>query len=168
MLVNGILRDLQEVPMKSNRSRHVILACGVALAALGLSAVEARADPAPCSLLTSAQVTAAVGASVGAAQPISTKGCSWSAPHMIVTLSLWDGSEWEQIKAPLPGVTKIPVSGLGDDAIFATLGPAPAKQYATLSVKKGNTAYVFKVYGPAVTEQMTMEKALAGKVLANL
>jgi hypothetical protein len=71
------------------------------------------------------------------------------------------------MKAPLPGVTKTSVSGLGDDAIFSTLGPA-AKQYVTLSVKKGNTAYSFKVYGPGVTEQMSMEKALAGNALANL
>ena len=88
---------------------------------------------------------------------------------MLVTLSLWDGSAsgWSKIKIPLPGVTKTPVSGLGDDAIYSTLGPA-AKQYVTLSVKKGNTAYLFKVYGPTVTEQMTMEKTLAGNVLGKL
>jgi hypothetical protein len=153
--------------MKSNGSWHFSVACGVAAAALGLSAADAQAGPAPCSLLTSAQVTAAVGVSVSAAQPIATTGCSWSAPHMIITLSLWDGSGWEGMKAPLPGVTKTPVSGLGDDAIFSTLGSA-AKQYVTLSVKKGGTAYLFKVYGPTVTEQMSIEKALAGNVLANL
>lgn len=152
--------------MKSNSARRFI-ACGIALAALDLGAAGARADTAPCSLLTTAQVAAAVGANVGAGQPITAAGCSWSAPHMIVTLSLSDGGGWEQMKAPLAGVTKTPVSGLGDDAIFSTLGQ-PAKQYVTLSVKKGNTAYLFKVYGPSVTQQMSLEKALAGKVLANL
>lgn len=88
---------------------------------------------------------------------------------MVVTLSLWDGSAsgWAKIQMPLPGVTKTAVSGLGDDALFSTLGPA-AKQFVTLSVKKGSTAYLFKVYGPTVTEQMTMEKTLAGNVLAKL
>jgi hypothetical protein len=88
---------------------------------------------------------------------------------MVVTLSIWDGSAsgWGKIKTPLPGVTKAAVPGVGDDAIFSTLGPA-AKQYVTLSVKKGNTAYLFKVYGPTVTEQMTMEKMLAADVLAKL
>lgn len=153
--------------MKSDGSQHFIAACGSLFAAMGLSMGNAQAGPAPCSLLTAAQVAAAVGASVGAAQPIASTGCSWSAPHLIVTLSLWDGSRWEKMKAPLPGISKIPVSGLGDDAILSTVG-APSKQYATLSVKKGGTAYLFKVYGPPVTEQMSMEKVLAGSVLANL
>lgn len=154
--------------MKSNYSRYFIIACICVSASLGSKTAAAQAA-APCSLLTSAQVTAAVGVSVGAAQPIANTGCSWSAPHMLVTLSLWDGSAsgWGKIKMPLPGVTKTSVSGLGEDAIFSTLGPA-AKQFVTLSVKKGGTAYLFKVYGPTVTEQMTMEKTLAGNVLAKL
>ena len=88
---------------------------------------------------------------------------------MLVTVSLWDGSAsgWAKIKMPLPGVTKTAVSGLGDDALFSILG-TEAKQFVTLNVKKGSTAYLFKVYGPTVTEQMTMEKTLAGNVLAKL
>ena len=154
--------------MKANYSRYFIVTCICLSATLGSKTAAAEA-PSPCSLLTSAQVTAAVGVSVGAAQPIANTGCSWTAPHMIVSLSLWDGSAsgWSKIKIPLPGVTKTAVPGLGDDAIFSTLGPA-AKQFVTLSVKKGGTAYLFKVYGPTVTEQMTMEKTLAGDVLAKL
>jgi hypothetical protein len=154
--------------MKSNYSRYFIVTCICLSSTLGSKTAAAEA-PAPCSLLTSAQVTAAVGVSVGAAQPIANTGCSWSAPHMLVSVSLWDGSAsgWGKIKTPLPGVTKTPVPGLGDDAIFSTLGSA-AKQFVTLSVKKGNTAYLFKVYGPTVTEQMTMEKTLAGDVLSKL
>ena len=154
--------------MKANFSRYFILACICVSATLGSKTAAAQSGS-PCGLLTSAQVTAAVGVSVGAAQPIANTGCSWSGPHMIVSVSLWDGSAsgWGKIKTPLPGVTKTSVSGLGDDAIFSTLGPAD-KQFVTLSVKKGNTAYLFKVYGPTVTEQMTMEKTLAGDVLAKL
>jgi hypothetical protein len=154
--------------MKSNCSWYFIIACICLSSTLGSKSAGAQSGT-PCSLLTSAQVTAAVGVSVGAAQPIANTGCSWSAPHMLVTLSLWDGSAtgWGKIKTPLPDVTKTQVAGLGDDAIFSTLGPA-AKQFVTLSVKKGNAAYLFKVYGPTVTEQMSMEKMLAGNVLAKL
>jgi hypothetical protein len=154
--------------MKSNYSRHFITACICATAALGSKTAAAQSALAPCSLLTSAQVTATVGVSVGAAQPIANTGCSWTAPHMIVTVSLWDGNKWEQMKAPFPGTNRSSVSGLGDDAFYSTMGPASGKQAATLTVKKGSTAYLIKVYGPTMTEQMSMEKTLAGNVLAKL
>jgi hypothetical protein len=150
--------------VKSNFSRYCIIA-HICLAAI-LGARSAAAQTPPCSLLTSAQVTAAVGVSVGAAQPIADTGCQWSAPHMLVTVSLWDGNKWDKMKSPVPGMNRMDVSGLGDDAFYTTLGPASGKQIATLSVKKGNTAYLIKVYGPSVSEQMSMEKTLAGNVLA--
>jgi hypothetical protein len=153
--------------MKSNRSRHFMIACICASAVLG-SKTAAAQSAAPCSLLTAAQVTAAVGVSVGAGQPIATTGCSWSGPHMIVTLSLWDGNKWDKMKTPMPGMSRTPISGLGDDAFLTTLGSASGNQFATLSVKKGSTAYLLKVYGGNVTDQMAMEKTLAGEVLANL
>lgn len=86
---------------------------------------------------------------------------------MIVTVSLWDGNKWDQMKTPLRGMSRTPVSGLGDDAFYTTMGTSP-KQLATLSVKKGSTAYLIKVYGPSVTDQMSMEKTLAANVLAKL
>src|ERR1700729_739439 len=152
--------------MKSNFSRYFIITCICASATLASRTAAAQA--APCSLLTSAQVTAAVGVSVGEAQPIANTGCSWSAPHMIVTVSLWDENKWDQMKTPVPGMSRTPISGLGDDAFYTTLGPASGKQIATLSVKKGSTAYLIKVYGPSVTDQMSMEKTLAGSVLTKL
>jgi threonine dehydrogenase-like Zn-dependent dehydrogenase len=154
--------------MCSNGPRFFIIACICATATFGPKTAAAQSTQGPCSLLTSAQVSAAVGVSVGAAQPIANTGCSWNAPHIIVTISLWDGNKWDQMKAPLPGATRSSVSGLGDDAFFSTLGSASAKQIATLSVKKGGTAYLIKVYGPDVTDQMSMEKTLAGDVLAKL
>jgi hypothetical protein len=152
--------------MKSNFSRHFIIACICVSATFGSRTAAAQA--APCSLLTSAQVTAAVGVSVGEAQPIANTGCQWSAPHMLVTVSLWGGSKWDKMKTPVPGMNRTPVSGLGDDAFYTTMGPASGKQFATLSIKKGGTAYLIKVYGPSVSEQMSMEKTLAGNVLAKL
>ena len=153
--------------MKSNYLRHFVTVCICVSAVLG-SKTAAAQSAAPCSLLTSAQITAAVGVSVGAAQPIANTGCSWTAPHMIVSLSLWDGSKWDKMKTPAPGMNRTSVSGLGDDAFYTTMGPASGKQMATLSVKKGGTAYLIKVYGPDVAQQMSMEKTLAGSVLASL
>src|ERR1700729_4279374 len=126
--------------MKSNFSRYFIITCICASATLASRTAAAQA--APCSLLTSAQVTAAVGVSVGEAQPIANTGCSWTAPHMIVTVSLWDGKKWDQMKAPFPGTNRSSVSGLGDDAFYSTIGPASGKQIATLTVKQGSTAYL--------------------------
>ena len=151
--------------MKSDRSRYFVAFLVCALA--GLRSEVAAAQASPCSLLTSAQVSAVVGVSVGAAQPIATTGCAWSGPHVMTTVSLWDASGWEKMKTPLAGMTKTAVAGLGDDAFFSTIG-APGKQLATLSVKKGKTAYIFHVYGGILSDQMTMEKALASAVLAKL
>jgi len=153
--------------MKSNGSRHFIFACICSLTSLGLAAADAQAGPAPCSLLTSAEVSAVVGVNVGAAQPIATTGCSWTAPHIIVSVSLWDANEWGKLKTPLAGMSKTSVAGLGDDAFFSTMGSAE-KQFTTLTVKKGSTAYVIKVYGGNATDQMSKEKTLAGNVLAKL
>ena len=79
---------------------------------------------------------------------------------------MWDASKWDQMKAPLPGMTKSSVSGLGDDAFAATMGTS--KQFAVLNVKKGAAVYVFKVYGvDNPSDQLSMEKTLAADVLAS-
>lgn len=152
--------------MKSNDSGYFIVGIVCALAALGSSAALAQSKTAPCSLLTQAQVSAAAHVSVGAGQPIGTTGCSWTAPHFTASVSLWDATNWEKFKTPLPGMTRTPVSGLGDDAFFSTGGTS--KQLTTLTVKKGTTALIFHIYGvETVSDQMSMEQTLAGEALAN-
>ncbi len=143
---------------------RVQLICALALCGLG---GVARAAPAPCGLLTTAQVTAAVGGSFSAGQPIGTTGCSWTSekPHVIVTVSLWPPKEWDRIKAgPLPGTTITPASGVGDDAFYATLA-----QYTVLYVKKGQTVFLFKIYGVAdKAKQMSGEMTLAQEAMAKV
>jgi hypothetical protein len=133
---------------------------------LGLSS-PALAGTEPCKLLTPAEIGTALGAPFGAGEPIGTTGCSWTAakPHMIVTVSLWPPSEWDRMKsAPLPGTTTTPVSGLGDDAFYGTIA-----QYVVLYVKKGQTVYLFKVYGVKDQEkQKSAEKTLAAAALQKL
>ena len=127
----------------------------------------AQAAPEPCKLLSQAQVSAALGVTVGAGEPIGTKGCSWTSnkPHEIVTLSLWPPAQWDRLKAsPLPGTASIPAPGLGDDAFYTTVA-----QYTVLYVKKGQTVYLFKVYGVQdKAKQMSAEKKLAQDALAKL
>ena len=129
-------------------------------------ATEAATEP--CKLLTSAEIGAALGATFAAGEPIGTTGCSWSSasPHMIVTVSLWPPAEWDRIKAGggIPGTKITPVSGLGDDAFYATI-----PQYVVLYVKKGQTVYLFKVYGVKdQAKQMSVEKTLAGNAVKRL
>ncbi|HET9036266.1 MAG TPA: hypothetical protein VFN45_08670 [Myxococcaceae bacterium] len=136
------------------------------LALLTTSGVS-RAAAEPCKLLTSAQVAAALGGAFGAGQPIGSTGCSWSSdkPHVIVTVSLWPPAEWDRIKSnPMPGTTTTPASGVGDDAFYATIA-----QYVVLYVKKGQTVYLFKVYGVKDSaKQMSAEKTLALDALQKL
>ena len=120
----------------------------------------------PCALLTPAQVSAILGAPVAAGQPIATTGCSWSATgtKMFTTISMLDPNTFAAAKTARAGLTKTPATGIGDDAVYTTVGP-----FVTLSVKKGTTAFVLRVYG--VTDQdkqMTLEKSLALDIVANL
>jgi hypothetical protein len=151
--------------MKPMIVRRLAILSG-ALAALGTLDAVAQSTSTPCGLLKPAQVSAAVGATVGNGEPIATTGCTWSWGRARTTLSLWDASKWDQMKtASLPGVTKSSVSGLGDDAFSATLGTS--KQFAVLNVKKGATVYVFKVYGvDSPSDQLAIEKTLAADVVA--
>lgn len=129
-----------------------------------LLAGGARAAPDPCKLLTPAQVAAALGSQFGPGQPIGTTGCSWTSPspHIIVTLSLWPPGEWERVKAgPIPGTKITPTSGLGEDAFYVTLA-----QYTVLYVKKGQSVFLFKVYGVSdPAKQMSAEKTLAAEAM---
>jgi len=151
--------------MPSRRRSHAarLLVCAVATGALSPAAASA---PAPCSLLTPAQVAAALGGTFGTGEPIGKTGCSWTSakPHLIVTVSLWPPTEWDRIKANPLGGKIIPASGLGDDAFYATIA-----QYVVLYVKKGGTVYLFKVYGVSdQAKQMSAEKTLALEAMSQV
>jgi hypothetical protein len=68
------------------------------------------------------------------------------------------------MKTPLPGSAKTSVSGVGDDAVYATFG-----SLTTLAVKKGKIAFVVRLYGvPGQAKQMAIEKSLALDIVAKL
>jgi hypothetical protein len=108
--------------------------------------VNAGAPGDACALLTSPQVSSALGAAVGAGKPILPNHatvCTWleqgvpAGTERNVSVSLMTLKSFEIGKTPMTGITKTPVSGLGDDAYFVEAhGMA-----AGLSVKKGDTCF---------------------------
>lgn len=138
-----------------------------AIAASLPGVATAQGSTTRCNLLTQAEITSALGASVGAGQPIATTGCQWTAPgqpkNMTVTVSIWPPQNFGTMP-PIPGLTKTDLGGVGDAAFYATIGGL-----TSLSVKKGSTVFVLHLYGvPGEARQMTVEKALAFHVLARL
>jgi len=106
------------------------------LALCGSWAAYAAPPADACSLLTPAQVTAALGVSVTAGESIVPGGpamCGWevagqhSMDRKRAVLSVYTriGSQtplerFKDAKTPMAGIEKEPVNGVGDDAIFAT------------------------------------------------
>jgi|GEM_PF-299043 len=133
-----------------------------------------------CSLLTPAQVSAVLGVSVGAGQkilPNSTAMCGWEVPgqqrmdRKRVVLSIYTqiGSltpiqRFNYAKTPIKGITKVPVSGVGDDALFVT-----TPGFGTgLIFRKGDAAFDLRAYGFPLDQVEAKEKALAQDVLGKL
>jgi hypothetical protein len=109
-------------------------------------AVNAGAPGDACALLTAPQVSSALGAIVGAGEPIlpnHSTVCTWleqgvpAGTERNVSVSLMTVKGYELGKTPMTGITKTPVSGVGDDAYFVEAhGMA-----AGLSVRKGDTCF---------------------------
>ena len=131
-----------------------------------------------CALLTQAQVTAAVGVSVGAGTHVNqtfTRTCTWTpaTPGEVkaVTLNLQTAQEYdggkaklEKMKPLMPNPPKTTaVSGFGDDAYFLEF-----TNIASLFVKKGNEAFKLVIYGamPAPKAEGAL-KTLATQVLSS-
>ena len=146
---------------------------------IGMSAVLAFAAPrmasgAPvdaCSLLTQAQVKAALGVTVGAGQG-SGKLCQWQGPaakpgtRQMLVVSIQDAKAFDFAKKPSTSATlvKTAVPGVGDDAVFNTIGVVTT----TLTVKKGDAYFEVHVYGFSNDETKTMEKTLALEIVQKL
>ena len=153
--------------MRSNCSALAILAIACGLVLGGARPAAAQAPAPPCTFLTPAQVGAAIGSTVGAGQPIGNTGCSWTTPtgvpHAVVTLSFWPAQRFGEMP-PTSNITRANVSGVGDQAFYATIGTL-----TSLSVRKKTTAFVLHVYGvPGTQQQMATERSLALAVAARL
>ena len=150
------------------------------LALSGSRAAYAAPPADACALLTPAQVTAALGVSVAAGEnivPGSGAVCGWevAGQHgtnrkrvVLVSYTQIGGltplERFNNAKTPIGGIRKEPVSGVGDDAIFATtpgLGTG-------LIFRKGAGAFDLRVYGFPIDQVKAREKNLADCVIQKL
>ena len=148
------------------------------IAALGVAGFTLSASAATndaCTLLTAADVGAALNAPAGVGEPITPadhKLCTWRATdgHSWVTLLLQASQTFDSGKALYAnakggnGMLFTPVSGVGNDAFFLAVG-----DQVGLIVKKGGVAFKVAVYqhGPVGPKQMA-ERTLAGKIVPRL
>jgi len=102
----------------------------------------------PCSLLTQAQVNSVLGVQVGAGRRVAPTLCEWAIPgeapslrQKKVTVTIESEQGFAAAKMPVGhGTTKVPASGIGDEAVFGTT----AKLVTNLTVKKGH--FYFDVF----------------------
>ena len=132
-------------------------------------AIKAQSASDACTLLTAAQVTAAVGAQVSAGThvtPTFTATCTWTAPGKIVTLMTEAVGPFNAgKKPPSPAMQIVPATGIGDDAYYVVIG-----NMVSLFTKKGNTAFKTTVYCSKlpVSTLESMESTLAQEVAGKL
>jgi hypothetical protein len=133
--------------------------------------------PDPCSLLTEAQVSAALGTTVEAPQHVAPTLCQWSRPKQpnsinakTVVLTISNQRAFGYAKTPVVSSVKaVPASGVCDDAVYAVSVDASGQSTAQLHVKKGRTYFVVHVYGfPDQTKTMETEKTLALQACSKL
>src|ERR1700749_1010662 len=114
--------------MLSSRSTTLLFVMSLAL--IGGSPRVALAAPSdPCSLLTQAEVSGALGVTVGAGKPTG-KICRWAGPggrpgqSPALVLTMQDAKAFDFAKSPSKSanLTKTPVASIGDDAVFNTIG----------------------------------------------
>ena len=152
----------------------VIAAIIVSGAAQAPAAHAAPPDDA-CSLLTQAQVGAALGVAVGTGSyqsPKYKKTCTWNtagtaargAKYVTLILEGPDaylaGKRTGQMKA----ISVTSASGIGNDAYYQAVS-----SNVGLNVKKGNVTFKVAVYGDLpIEKKQAMEKTLAQQVVSKL
>ena len=164
--------------MNARRSVGWVIGVLCLIAACGSGAAYGAPASDPCSLLTPEQVSAVLGAQVGPGKRLVSTVCDWRAPNRptgkkekAVTITLLDANGFAATKMQMNirGITKTPVSGIGDEAVYGTSGLA-----STLSVKKGSFYFVVQVDGfpfnkaEGTDETEAKEKTLATQILSKL
>lgn len=151
--------------MRTHRTNAAMLMVPLLL----LSPWSAMAQPSAdaCSLLTTEQVSAALGGSVGPGKSLTKGVCQWTQlgrPGDVLLkldVTLITPEHFTRLKTVTVG-TVANVSGLGDEAFYSTLTQGHTT-LATLNVKKGASAVTIRVSGgtkPA-EEYQAKEKAIA-------
>lgn len=154
-------------------------ALGVAPLLLSATAATwaAGADTDACTLLTSAQVGAAVGVQVPQGThvtPTFVKTCTWtpsgassvkSVTLQVQTAANYDGGKrMAQQVAPMGRGVAVQSASVGDDAYYYVAG-----EQVGLLVKKGGASFKVQIYATLpVDKKKAMEMTLARQVLAKL
>ena len=133
-------------------------------------ALSAADTPVGCSLLTQAQIGAAIGGTVGAGSPIIVStACQWVGQQgKRVTLTINQPragqSPVDQFNAgksrSLPGVTIEPVSGVGDEADHGYF-TGQNRAGCGVVVRKGSSVFEIRLYGFDLSQAKTVAKAIA-------
>jgi hypothetical protein len=136
----------------------------------GVSLTFAADTTVACPLLTQAQIGAVFGGTVGAGAPIYLPtSCQWAGQQgKRVTLTI---NQTRAGKSPvdqfndgkargLPGVTREPVSGIGDDAYYVYF-TGQNRAGCGVMVKKGTSVFEIRVYGFDLSQAKTVAKTLA-------
>jgi hypothetical protein len=162
------------------KTKITLLLAPLMLCAVSVGTAYAAPPTDACSLLTQAQVAAVLGVSVGPGEkmvPNSAALCGWnvagekSPSRKRVVLNIYTQmghvtpiQRFNYAKMPIHGITKVPITGVGDDAIFAV-----TPGFGTgLLFRKGDAAFDLRVYGFPNDQAEIKEKALAQDVLAKL
>jgi hypothetical protein len=125
--------------MTATQPHRIIVAIVISLGGFGIS-TSLQAAPAPCSLVTTAEVEQVIGKLVGtpkADQEGSAAWCNYEFANGKDAMEVWvfpaDGIERGRTKAKNPTAMK----GLGDDAFLAR--GMHGLDYVNLFIKKGKT-----------------------------
>lgn len=160
--------------MRANTTIARSIAAALASIFLLASRPAAAAPPTDaCSLLTQAQVTAAVGVPVDPGKAVVATACQWQQPGktganlLKLDVTIIKVEQFNAGKTMGGPATSTPVDGLGDDAYYSVLAAA---KIATLRVKKGNVAFAIRVWGGVrpLDEAQAKEKAVAQAILSKL
>jgi hypothetical protein len=148
--------------------------CGVfvAIALWNAPVVNAAPPKDACSLITSAQVSTALGFGIGSGKALGPHDCQFGEPGaraktVLVEIlgpmgKLTPVDRFNTAKTPIGKIVKTPVSGLGDDAVYVETSGA------TLYVRKGDFVFLIRISGLPLDESKAKEKLLALDALANL
>ncbi len=128
-----------------------------------------------CALVTPAEVSAALGASVGPGVPsgVNAPSCSWQAADASgATIAATDTGSVGQVPYGLqnvPGGHVTAVSGLGDKAYFAS---GASGQTAELDIAKGGKAITITVAladpNTTLAQQEAAEQAIGAAAVKNM
>ncbi len=144
---------------------------GVASLLASTSAANGAPPADACALLTAAQVSAALGVTAGEGKAVVPSLCQWTAPGKDrgserVAVTIGNAQKFAYAKTPVnsPSIKKIPVSGVGDEAVFGTT----AGQAASINVKKGDIYFAVSLMGVPLDKAQAVATTLAKDILAKL